>query len=185
MTVKLNVTNEGLKYGVILGLVATLIMYGTWAMGIDLFVKVNTWVNFIPYMVITLIIVGLNLRKQNDNVLSFQEGIKFTFLTYVIVAVITAIATYILYNVIDPELSERSFKIGIEKSRAMLEKLGMSEDKIDEALQKAKAENPRTDFKKIFLGSGLFLIWDFVKSILITLVIKREKKIDFETADNI
>src|SRR5688500_15004734 len=100
-------------------------MYGSWAMGIDTFINVTSIATFVPYIIITLIIAGFSLRKRNQNVLVFKDAMKFTFLTYVIVALITGIATYILYNIIDKDLTEKSFQIGLEKTRGMLEKFGM------------------------------------------------------------
>lgn len=181
---EVNVTKEGIKYGVILGLVGVFLMYGSWAMGLDAFIKVTSIGAFVPYIIITLIVAGLNLRKQNGNILPFKDAMKFTFLTYVIVAVITAIATYILYNIVDKELTQKSFEIGLEKTRTLMEKFGASEEQIDEALKKAEAEGQESGFKKIFLGTGLGLIWDFVKSLLITIIIRRENKVEFGGTDN-
>ena len=174
---KVNVVNEGVKWGSICGLLAVLLMYGSWAMGLSTFVTFQFWANFVPYMIVILIIAGFQVKKQNDGLLPYAQALKFTFLSYVVVALITAIATYVLYNLIDPELTQKSTQIGIEKIRGMMEKFGSSEEDIAKAVKNAEIEGAKgTGIGKIFLGTGLFLIWDFVKSLLIALVIRKEEK---------
>ena len=173
---KVNVVNEGVKYGVINGLIAVLIMYGSWAAGLNTFVTCMFWSNFIPYMIVILIIAGLQLRKNNGGFLPYAQALKFTFLSYVVVAVITAIATYVLYNLIDKELTAKSTQVGMEKTRAFMEKLGSSEEDIAKAMKKAEEGSQETGLGRILLGTGLFLIWDFIKCLLISLIIRKEEK---------
>jgi hypothetical protein len=173
---KVNVVNEGVKYGLINGLIAVLIMYGSWAAGLNTFVTCMFWSNFIPYMIVILIIGGLQLRKNNGGFLPYAQALKFTFLSYVVVAVITAIATYVLYNLIDKELTAKSTQVGMEKTRAFMEKLGSSEEDIAKAMKKAEEGSQETGLGRILLGTGLFLIWDFIKCLLISLIIRKEEK---------
>ena len=130
---KVNVVNEGVKYGSICGLIAVLLMYGSWAAGLNTFVSVQFWGTFVPFIIVILILAGLQLRKQNDGILPFGQALKFTFLSYVVVAVITACATYILYNVIDKDLTQKSMQVAMEKTRLMMEKWGASEEDIAKA----------------------------------------------------
>lgn len=173
---KPNLINEGLKYGSICGLIAVLIMYGSWAAGLNTFVAVQFWSSWIPYMIVILIVAGLSIRKQNGGYLSFAEGLKFTFFSYVVVAVIMAIATYILYNIIDKDLTQKSMQIALEKTRVMMEKFGASEADISKAMKRTEEKSMDTGIGKILLGTGIGLIWDFIKSLLITLIIRKEEK---------
>ena len=173
---KVNVVNEGVKYGLICGLLAALLMYGSWAMGLNTFVACQFYTNFIPYMIAIIIIGGLQLRKNNGGLLPYAQALKFSFLCYVVVAVIMAIATYILYNLIDKELTAKSMQVAVEKTRAMMEKFGSSEEDIAKAIKRTEEGSKETSLGRILLGTGLFLIWDFVKSLLISLIIRKEEK---------
>ncbi len=176
---KVNVANEGIKYGVICGLIAVLFMYGSWAAGLNTFVTTQFYTNFIPYMIPIIIYGGFQVRKQNDGILPYGQALKFSFLAYVIVGVIVALGTYILYNLIDKELTMKSLQVGLEKTRAMMEKFGASEDDIEKAMKKAQEDGAKgTGIGKILLGTGLFYIWDFCKSLLIALVIRKEEKFE-------
>ncbi len=174
---KVNVINEGLKYGSICGLIAVLLMYGSWAAGLTTFVAVQFYSNFIPFMIPIIIIGGFQVRKQNDGILPFSQALKFSFFSYVVVAIILAVATYVLYNLIDKDLTMKSLQVALEKTRGMMEKFGASEEDIEKALKKAQEDGAQgTGMGKILLGTGLFLIWDFCKSLLISLVIRKEEK---------
>ena len=177
---KVNIISESVKYGVICGLLALLLMFGGWSMGTEQYVSILYITTFIPYMIIILIIGGIQVRKANDNLLPYKEALKFTFLAYVIAGLLIAIGTYLLYNVIDKEVTQRSLVIRMEKTRKMMEAFGASESDIDKALEEVEKESADTGFKKIFLGYGLGLIWDFVKSLLIALIIRKEKNVTFE-----
>lgn len=175
---KANLINEGVKYGVICGLSAVLLMYGSWAVDISTFTSVMFASTFIPYMIIILLVGGFAVRKLNGGYLNFQEGLKFNFLAYAVAAVIIAIGTYILYNIIDQTLTEKSAQIGLEKTRAMMEKFGAAEEDIEKTMANSAESMKQTGLKEILMGTGLGLIWDFVKSLLLTLVIRKEEKFE-------
>ena len=173
---KVNIINEGAKFGLICGLTAVLIMFGSWTAGITIFTTVQFYGTFVPYMIAILVIGGLQLRKQNGGFLSFAEALKFNFLAYVVAALIIAVATYVLYNLIDKELTEKSAQIALEKTRALMEKMGSSEEDIEKAMKSSGESMKETGIGKIMLGTGLGLIWDFVKSMLLSVVLKKEEK---------
>ena len=73
---KANLINEGVKYGIICGLTAVLLMYGSWAVSIGTFTSVMFTTTFIPYMIAILLFGGFAVRKLNGGYLNFQEGLK-------------------------------------------------------------------------------------------------------------
>lgn len=176
---KPNLNQTAITYGIITGLIYLALTFGAWAVGsTDSFVSITGITTFIPYVIVTLIIVGIRLRKSNDNLLSFQEALKFTFLAYVIYAIIEAIGNYVLYAMVDPDLTAKVMEITMKKTMKMMEAFGASEQQMEEAVGKVEAEPKHTSFKQIFLGLGITLIWNFVKSLLISLVIRREAKFE-------
>ena len=176
---KVNVVKEGAKYGLIGGLITLLITYAAWGLTDTAgFVNITGIVNFIPFVIVILIITGINMRKANNNVLTFKDALKFAFVAYVVVAVMEALGTYVLYNWIDHDLTAKSFEIGKEKAIKMMEKFGASEQQIEETKIKMDKEGMDTGFKKTFLGLGMVLIWDFCKALLISLIIRREEKFE-------
>ncbi len=176
---KPNFNQSAITYGVITGLIFLALNFGGWAMAsTDTYVSIIGICTFIPYVIITLIVAGIKLRKQNGNLMTFAEALKFTFLAYVIYALIEAIGNYVLYALVDPDLTAKVMEISLQKTQKMMEAFGASEQQIEEAMSKAQNEPPHTSFKQVFLGLGIGLIWNFVKSLLISLIIRREPKLE-------
>jgi len=174
---KVNVINEGIKYGIIGGLIFLLINFGAWGLGSTAtIVSAISISSFVPYMIVILIIVGLSLRKQNDNLLTFQNALKFAFVAYIVVALTEAIGNYVLFNFVDHDLTAKVFEISKDKALKMMQKFGASDQQIDEAMKKMDADSKQTTFKTVFLGLGLALVWNFCKALLIALVIRKEEK---------
>jgi len=171
----LDFIREGVKIGLINGAIALLLMYGGYFAGLDAFVTIQFISKFIPYMMIILIIYGFSLRKKNGGYLAFKDALKYSFMSYVIVAVLVAIGTYILFNLIDKDLTQKSFDLSLEKMKNTFTSMGMKEEEIEKALGKREAQ--KTDIPTIFLGTGFGLIWDFVVSLIVSLIIRREKPV--------
>ncbi|MDB5253514.1 MAG: hypothetical protein JWP27_2683 [Flaviaesturariibacter sp.] len=166
---------EGIKYGIINGLIGLALLFGSYFCGFETFAKVQFLGSFVPYMAVVLILAGFQLRKRNGGYLSFKEAIKFTFLSYIVAAVLLAIGNYILFVVVDKGLTERLFRFGVEKNIAMLHSINAPQSEIDKVLKEANANKTETNFKNIFLGMGINLIRDFVVSMLISILIRRER----------
>ena len=166
---------EGLKIGLINGAIALLLMYGGYYAGLDTFVTIQFYSRFIPYMMIILVIYGFQIRKRNGGYLPFRDALKYSFMSYVVVAVLMAIGTYILFNLIDKDLTQKAFDLSMEKIKSTFSGMGMKEEDIEKAMGQREAQN--TDFKTIFLGTGFGLIWDFVLSLLVSVIIRREKPV--------
>jgi hypothetical protein len=166
---QINFIREGLKIGLINGAIALLLMYGSYYAGLNTFVTVQFISRFIPYMMIILILYGFTLRTKTGGYLSLRDGLQYSFMSYVVVAVLVAIGTYILFNLVDKGLTQKSFDLSMEKMKNM----GMSQEELEKRLGK-KGEQ-KTDFATIFLGTGMGLIWDFVISLIVALIIRREK----------
>lgn len=176
---KPNFNQAAITYGVITGLIFLALNFGGWAMAsTDTYVSLIGICTFVPYVIVTLIVAGIKLRKQNGNLMTFAEALKFTFLAYVVYALIEAIGNYVLYALVDPDLTAKVLEISLQKTQKLMESFGASQQQIDDAMTKAQNEPPNTSFKQVFLGLGIALIWNFVKSLLISLIIRREPKFE-------
>lgn len=172
---QINFIKEGVKIGLINGAITLLLMYGGYYAGLDSFVTVQFISRFIPYMMIILIVYGFQLRKRNGGYLVFKDALKYSFMSYVIVAVLMAIGTYILFNLIDKDLTQKAFDLSLEKMKSTFVGMGMKEEEIEKAMGGKQPQ--KTDFGTIFLGTGFGLIWDFVVSLIVAIIIRREKPV--------
>jgi hypothetical protein len=98
-------------------------------------------------------------------------------MSYVIVTVVVAVGTYILFNLIDKNLTQKTFDIGVEKTRNFMQGLGAKPEDIDKEVERMGGTPKDTGIKTIVFGAGQDLIWHFIKSLLITLIIRKEKPV--------
>jgi hypothetical protein len=174
---KNQLTSNAVKYGLIGGLILITIHIASWSMGgAATYTKVVAIDNFVPYIFGLIIFAGLQERKLNGGILKFADALKFAFLSYVIVALIEAVGNYVLFNVLDKDLTAKVIEISKEKMMSMMEKLGGSEEQMKEAMAKVDKEAKETSLKNIVLGTGMNLIWYFIKALIIALIIKKEAK---------
>lgn len=172
---QINFIKEGVKIGIINGLIALVIMYGSYYAGLQVFVDTQFISGFIPYMIIILVIYGFQLRKRNGGYLSFKDAIQYAFVSYIVATILIALGNFILYDLIDKTLTQRSFDLSIEKTRNMMQRMGAKQEDIDKQLEGMQATN--TGAKNFILGIGLDLVWSFVKSLLIAIAIRKEKPV--------
>jgi hypothetical protein len=167
----INFVKEGVKIGLINGAIALILMYGSYFAGLNAFITEEFISKFIPYMMIILIIYGLQLRKKNGGYLAFKEGLQYGFISYVIVAIIVGIGTYVLFNLIDKDLTQKVYDISLTRYKNM----GMKEEDLEKLM--GKREDQKTGASTIFLGTGFSLILSFIASLIVSLIIRREKPV--------
>jgi hypothetical protein len=168
------------RYGVIAGIMWTVLTFGAWAMGVSTLAGFSMVGSFVPIIMGLFIYGGIELKKSQGGFLTFKTALQFAFLAYVVYELINAVVTYLLYNVIDPSLTAQLLETTLAKMESLMEKSGVPAGDIEKAMEKATAEEPKTNFKNIFLGFGFSLIWSFVKSLLIAAIIRKEPQPNFD-----
>ena len=173
-----NNIKQGVTYGIVGGLIFLALSFGLWAVGsVENYVAVTGVTTFIPYLFIILLVVGFKLRKDNGGLYSFKEALQFTFVAYVVFALIEAVGTYVLYALVDPEMTAKVIEIAIAKTMQMMEKFGASEAQIEETIKKMQAEPKVTSFKQVFLGLGLAIVFGFIKALVLSIIVKKNEEV--------
>jgi len=173
-----NNIKQGVTYGIVGGLIFLALSFGLWAVGsVENYVAVTGVTTFIPYLFIILLVVGFKLRKDNGGLYSFKEALQFTFVAYVVFALIEALGTYVLYALVDPDMTAKVIEITIAKTVQMMEKFGASEAQIEDTIKKMQAEPKTTSFKQVFLGLGLAIVFGFIKALVLSIIVKKNEEV--------
>ena len=166
-------SNIGLNYGLIAGLVITVITLLQYLGGLDMYLSPVGYVSYL--VIITMaVLAALKVRKSNEGFLEFSQALKVTFTVFVIAMLIQTIFTYVLMNFIDVSFKEAVSQEVINKSEVMLKKLGFSDSKIDDELEKARSMD-QFALGKVLLGYGISCIVAFIFCLLISLIVKKIK----------
>lgn len=185
-----------LKYGLFFGLftlIVSSIMY---------MINGKMLINSIPAHLVQwlspLVFMGLACRafkKENDGILDLGEGIRTSWVTYVIGSFIGLLVTFVIFNYVNPDLkqtmkeemakisdasSELGFKIGSKVA-------GASESAAEIAYEQRKEEakeqqNEIMEWLNPYSFKGLISIWlmnmmtiGFIYSLIVALIMKKKR----------
>jgi hypothetical protein len=74
-------------------------------------------------------------------------------------------------------MTAKVMEISIAKTLQMMEKFGASEAQIEETVKRMQAEPKITSFKQVFLGLGLAIVFNFVKALILSIIIKKNEEV--------
>ena len=119
----------------------------------------------------------IDMRKQIGGYWSFKEALRGIFLMFIIQALIVYFFT-ILFAKIEPTYVPTMKEITQKSAVAMLEKFGMDQDKIDEAVEKMEKDSEaqfNPDFFGILKGLGIVSVMYFIGALIFAAIFKRER----------
>jgi hypothetical protein len=175
-----------LRYGLFYGLssiLLSLFIYYGYSAGLGMQSLIGMVI-----MILFLILAGKAQKKENNDVLTYGEALKTTFLTGFAGTVISVLFTIIWINLVDPSLVEKLAEMGLEAARSMMEMFNMPEDQMAAAMEKAEEETlnaftPLKQLLSIFQAS----IFTLIIAAIISIFLKKEEdinKIDINSLGN-
>ena len=166
--------SSGIKNGFIGGLLAVIVSLVLYFVSADLMLQISNWSNFL-ISIVFMVLAGLAVKKSNDGFLSFGEGFMASWLTYVIFALLGAIFSYLLFNVIDPDLSELIKARTIATMQSMMEIIGGDEDQMEETLSIMEDQDYSMSAGKTGLGFLMSALFGAIPSAIIALIIRKKR----------
>ena len=160
----------GKKYGLIYGLIGTLISVMPMVLEVQ-----SRWLGFLATItaVIVYIVATKEFRTANGGFISFGEGFKITMIAAAIAGLTRAVVSYVYIKFLDPGFSERMREAMIQTWQSQ----GMSEEDIEQALRFAGGiSNP--EFASL-IGIGLALLGGLILGSIVAAVIKNENEESF------
>ena len=166
-------SNIGLNYGIIAGLVITVITLLQYLGGLDMYLSPIGYVTYL--VIITMaVLAALKVRNKNEGFLEFSQALKVTFTVFAIALLIQTLFTYILLNFIDVSFKEAVSQEVLNKSEEMMKKFGATDSQIDAALESERTKD-QFAFTRVLLGYALTCIVAFIFCLLISLIVKKSK----------
>ncbi len=169
--------NASIVWGVGLGVISSIVTLIIWMVDVTF---LGNWMYGLSILVISIVVLVLATkarRKQLGGYITFKEAMLACFSTYIVSLVISIIFSFVLYNVIDPELGTTMKTVAVENTSKMLENFGMDEDAMEEALVNVE----EADYSYGAAKAGGNLLWGAlvgaIISAIIALVIRKEKPI--------
>jgi hypothetical protein len=136
------IKRNGITYGIVAGVVGSLITAAIYAIDLNLFVK--WWMGIAIILIyITIGIVLLSkTKKELKGVFSFKEAFTTYFISGVIATLVSVGFNILLFNVIDPSAKDTLNEIFIKSTAETLQKFGTPSAAINETVKKMQENNP-------------------------------------------
>jgi len=145
-------------------IVLTILLY---AIDYTLMVQLKFALTFLLIYLGITIYGGIDYRKSVGGFLSYGKAFQHGFFLLAISGLIATIFGLVLYHVIDTELPQKLTDAAVDNTRAMMESFGAPEDKMDEALEKARVD---TAARFTVIGQLKGYIWIVVVSAVMALI---------------
>ena len=167
----------GVYMGVFFTLLFAIGSYVCWKAGLSNFVTFLKWSTWAPIMFIGLPVVCFLWRQKNGFYLSFLEALQFFFVAYLVYEIGYALVNIVLYDVLDKTLYSRALQFNLEQLKASLQQMNQSVVSVQSEIDQAKADPFKgVSVKQLLLGFGQNLVMDFVKSLLLGIVLKEKAR---------
>lgn len=175
------VKNASVKYGLIFAaisiayyLIAYVVdnsLFANWTMGILLFVA----------LIVVLILGVREAKKKMGGFISFRDAFSTFVVGWIVNAVIGALFSILLFQVIDPGLAETVKELTMDRTIEMMESFNMSDEQIQEAI--AQTEEQMSD--QFSTGKQLMgILWNIVFGTIIGLIVAAAMKKDKPLYEN-
>jgi tetrahydromethanopterin S-methyltransferase subunit G len=169
---KPTILNQGMKFGLILGL--TQIAISLLLYLIDKTLLVSMWVGF-TILVISIVLMVLpvkSFKKMQGGIITFKDAFLVCLATVICSLLITSIFNFVLYNVIDPTLADFIKQESIEKMASFMEKFGTPAEEIDKAITKIEAEDMSMSPARIGKSFIFGILFSAVVALIIAAIIR-------------
>lgn len=165
------IKKNGIKFGVISGIISIVVTAFMYAVDINLFV--NSWIQFglvIFYLTLGIFVVS-SAKKELGGTINFKEAFTSYFIYSVIGIVIANIFNYVLFNFIDTAAKDQILEITINKTVEMMQKFGTPKEALKETIIALKENDPYT-IANIIKGSAFSIIFSSIIGMIIAAIMK-------------
>jgi len=119
----------------------------------------------------------LDLRKKAGGYWTFRSALSHIFLMFFVQALIVFLFTIIFAKFLEPSFVDKMKVISQNTTEQMLEKMGMDQDKIDEALKESEKQiekqfNPGVS--EMLVGIGTVAIMYFIGALIFAAIFKKD-----------
>lgn len=166
-----------LKYGLMAGLLYSAYAFILQLTGSDL--RFNSSLSFGVMMIVPIIFMVMAVkadRNQQEGLISFGEGLKTSFLTYLIFIIIAIIVGQLIIQMYSPEDWDRMVELQKDMMSGMFGALGMDQIQVDEELEKITAQSIKdqvTGVGGLMMGVVTYAIVGLIMSLIVSAIMKK------------
>lgn len=165
------IKRNGITFGVLIGIVSSLITATIYAIDLNLF---SSWwigiTSIIVYLILGIVLLS-KTKKEVKTVFTFKDAFTTYFIAAVIGILISTLFNVLLFNVIDPSAKDTLLEITMKITANMMQKFGTPASVINEAISKLKETNPYSTIE-LLKGSIFSIIFSSIFGLILAAFFK-------------
>ena len=172
------IKKNGIKFGVIAGVIGVLITAGIYIIDLKLFTAWWLGLTSIAIYLIIGIVLMVQTRKALVNNYSFKDAFT-TYFVYALVGIaISVVFNIVLFNFIDPSAKETVKELSIEAAVEWMKKFNTPTSAIKEAVEKMEAQDQFGIIEQL-KGSIFSIIFSAIIGVIFAAIFKSKPKEQF------
>jgi hypothetical protein len=176
---RISLKRLGILMGIFYVFLFALLSVICWQAGLAQYVAFLKYSTLLPLMVLGLAAACWWWRQKNGPYLDFLKALQFFFVAYLIYEAGYALVTILLYDILDKTLYYRALEFSLSQQRAELLLKHLPDVQIKDALENAaKDRDQGVTVKQLILGFGQNLLLDFVKSLVLSVVLQKKPPVE-------
>lgn len=122
------------NYGIILGIILSLITVFAYVFMLELFTK--WWLGILLLIIVVAAgtMAAVKSKKMLGGFISFKEAFTSYFIVVLLGTLISTIVGILIFNFIDPEAAQTLQEMILESTRQMMENMGAPEESIEQTI---------------------------------------------------
>lgn len=171
--------NIGIKYGAILGLLSIIFYSALYAISTKYLF--NQWIGLGTFVVIiiTMVMAARHTRQELGGYGSFGQLVAPAFAVMVVAQLLGSIYNYLLYNFIDPSLTETLRNFTSELTYDWMSSFGSPDEEIERALDEIENQDFSVTLSSSLWGFASSAILAFMIASVIALILRRKPPLNY------
>jgi signal transduction histidine kinase len=164
----------GIKYGIITGLVYAVLLFVRYNFfaGSPVVFGLFAIISYILILVL-YIFAGIARRKEQGGYANFKEIFQTIFITILVTELVYVLFNFIYLKFVDPSFFDR-FQ---QTTRNLMEKSGISEEKIDKQMESFKDLDKQLAPLGLLKGLGIWIVVDSIFGLIFASILRKKKDI--------
>ena len=175
----------GQYYGMTIGSLMVIVYLFLYFINIKLFLNFWIGISFFIVTIAAMVIAAKRTKAELGGYATFQQALQPAFLTIVIAQFIANLFTYLMYNFVDPSLSESLREITLKMTDGWLEGMNAPEESIERALSEIEEQDFTVSLGSTLVGFAANVFIGFGIAAVVALIVRKEPPTGYMENDEV
>ncbi|MGB1204593.1 MAG: DUF4199 domain-containing protein [Chitinophagales bacterium] len=175
----------GKYYGMTIGSLMVIVYLLLYFTDVRLFLNFWIGISFFVVTIAAMVIAAKRTKTELGGYATFQQALQPAFLTIVIVQFIGNFFNYLMYNFVDPSLSESLREVTIEMTYGWLQNMNAPEEVVEQSLSDIEQQDFTVSLSSTLIGFAVTVFVGFGIAAIVALFVRNEPPTGYVENDEV